>query len=93
MPRDCLRLCVGDCLRLCEHMPPAPATCTADPSPCPPACCRLAVPQAQQLDYLQAQAQAGQLERGWPVYREADNLYVYLTGAQLDCALRVVLPA
>lgn len=36
--------------------------------------------QPQQLDYLQEQMRTGRLEQGWPIYREADGLYIYLEG-------------
>jgi hypothetical protein len=36
--------------------------------------------QPRQLDLLQEQARAGQLEAGWPIFRESDRLHCYLTG-------------
>lgn len=48
-------------------------------------------PQPQQLDYLQEQMRAGKLEPGWPIYREADGLYIYLEG-ELSLGLILAVP-
>lgn len=63
------------------------ARAAAFSNPNPPAFPRFtSALQPQQLDYLQEQMRAGKLEPGWPIYREADGLYIYLEGElSLSC--------
>lgn len=65
------------CWHTLHRLPPHPHP-TA-PLPTPP----LAL-QPRQLDVLQEQAQRGKLQPGWPIYRESDRLYCYLSGGCWD---------
>lgn len=84
--RRCVRLLLlllrpGRCLG-CLLIPPRASCVVPDHLEflCPPPFHSSLWVQAQQLDYLQEQARAGQLEPGWPIYRSTDKLYTYLTG-------------
>ena len=54
-----------------------PSTCALPaPAPSPPPACL----QPRQLDLLQEQARRGLLKPGWPIKRDSDHLWCYLTG-------------